>query len=245
MNWDEISLCQLCPSNLMHRSNGEGSESDTEVPERTIEYGLDFIRDSDIDPMLMDLTRQAARFHGHICPGLAMGIIASRIALEHGSRSMDEELVAVVENDACGVDAIQVLTGCTFGKGNLIFKDHGKSVYTFYFRGSGKAIRLSMKQDIFKARGSEKNELGEKVRDGTATVEETRKFWTLHLERTRNVLEMGSGIYDVKEVTEAPPEKAVVRASVLCDDCGEITMETRTEKVDGKVLCKPCAGLKD
>nr|WP_279383444.1 FmdE family protein [Methanobacterium formicicum] len=24
------------------------------------------------------------------------------------------------------MDAIQVITGCTFGKGNLIFKDYGK-----------------------------------------------------------------------------------------------------------------------
>ena len=37
----------------------------------------------------------------------------------------DEEIVAIVENDACGVDALQCVTGCTFGKGNLIFRDYG------------------------------------------------------------------------------------------------------------------------
>ena len=34
-------------------------------------------------------------------------------------RAEDEEIVAIVENDACGVDALQCVSGCTFGKGNL------------------------------------------------------------------------------------------------------------------------------
>ena len=38
----------------------------------------------------------------------------------------DEEVVCVTENDACGVDAIQVITGCTLGKGNLIYRDWEK-----------------------------------------------------------------------------------------------------------------------
>ncbi|NTV15797.1 MAG: formylmethanofuran dehydrogenase, partial [Desulfobulbaceae bacterium] len=81
----------------------------------------------------------AARFHGHTCPGLAFGFRVARVAIrELGlSRAEDEELVAVVENDSCAVDAIQVLTGCTFGKGNLIFRDHGKQVYTFFKRATG------------------------------------------------------------------------------------------------------------
>jgi formylmethanofuran dehydrogenase subunit E len=71
-------------------------------------------------------------FHGHVCPGLALGYRVSMFALkELGERALDEELVAIVENNSCAVDAVQVITGCTFGKGNLIFKDYGKQVYTF------------------------------------------------------------------------------------------------------------------
>ncbi len=58
--------------------------------------------------------------------------------------SQDEEIVAVVENDSCAVDAVQVLTGCTFGKGNLLFKDHGKQVYTFINRNTNDAVRVSL-----------------------------------------------------------------------------------------------------
>lgn len=71
------------------------------------------------------------RFHGHRCPGLATGIRVAEVALrEIGPHSIDEEVVAIVETDNCAVDAIQYLTGCTFGKGNLIHRDYGKNVFT-------------------------------------------------------------------------------------------------------------------
>ena len=56
--------------------------------------------------------RQVIDFHGHSCPGLAIGIRAAELALrEIGPHAADEEVAAVVETDMCGVDAIQFLTG--------------------------------------------------------------------------------------------------------------------------------------
>ena len=92
-------------------------------------------------------------FHGHLCPGLAMGIQAAQIALrEIGAHAKDEEVVAVVETDMCGVDAIQFLTGCTFGKGNLIHRDWGKNAFSFFRRSDGRAIRISLRPDARAAR---------------------------------------------------------------------------------------------
>jgi formylmethanofuran dehydrogenase subunit E len=54
-------------------------------------------------------------------------------------RAGDEELLAFVENDACGADGIQVMTGCTFGKGNFIFKNFGKHAFTLVARKRGKS----------------------------------------------------------------------------------------------------------
>ena len=80
---------------------------------------------------------EVVSFHGHACPGLAFGYRVAEVALQElGDKAEDEELVAVVENNSCAVDAIQVMAGCTFGKGNLIFKDYGKQVYTFIRRPS-------------------------------------------------------------------------------------------------------------
>ncbi|MFP4655658.1 MAG: FmdE family protein [Methanohalobium sp.] len=67
---------------------------------------------------------KAVEFHGHQCPGLAIGYRAAQIALDKfKNRSEDEELVAIVENNSCAVDAIQSQTRCTFGKGNFVFRD--------------------------------------------------------------------------------------------------------------------------
>ena len=69
------------------------------------------------------LWEKCAEFHGHKCGGLAIGFQAACYAkelLELGF-SADEEIVCITENDACGVDAIQVILGCSAGKGNLLF----------------------------------------------------------------------------------------------------------------------------
>lgn len=67
--------------------------------------------------------KNIVEFHGHECPGLAMGYRMASAAMNalNSIHSEDEEIVAIVENNACGVDALQCVTGCTFGKGNLIF----------------------------------------------------------------------------------------------------------------------------
>ena len=86
-------------------------------------------------------------FHGHFCGGILIGYRAAKEGLRRlkASRAEDEELVAIVENDSCAADAVQVITGCTFGKGNFVFRDHGKHAYTFALRPSGRAVRLSRK----------------------------------------------------------------------------------------------------
>ena len=94
--------------------------------------------------------RDAIRFHGHVCPGLIIGYRVTKVAQSafRIERSEDEELVAIVENDACSVDAIQVLLGCTLGKGNLIYRDYGKQVYTIVSRESNRAIRIALKSTV-------------------------------------------------------------------------------------------------
>jgi formylmethanofuran dehydrogenase subunit E len=85
--------------------------------------------------------QQIIEFHGHSCPGLAMGyrMAAAVMDVLKKARAEDEELVAIVENDACGVGALQCLSGCTFGKGNLLFKDYGNEKKSR--RGYGKHLK--------------------------------------------------------------------------------------------------------
>ena len=96
-----------------------------------------------------ELWNKCAEFHGHVCGGLTMGYRAALYAAElldlHFSK--DEQVVCVAENDACGMDAIQVIPGCSVGKGNLLFHITGKQVWSFYNRKTGKSLRLVVKLD--------------------------------------------------------------------------------------------------
>ena len=124
--------------------------------------------------------QRVVEFHGHMCPGLALGVRAAEVALsEIGPHSQDEEVVAIVETDMCGVDAVQFLTGCTFGKGNLLHRDHGKNAYTFLRRSDGRAIRVSSYPDALASGRPASEELFGRGRGGGATAEEHRRFWEL------------------------------------------------------------------
>ncbi len=192
-----------------------------------------------IDDKAVDRVQQ---FHGHMCPGLAMGIRAAEIALERiGPHAGDEEVVAIVETDMCGVDGIQVLTGCTFGKGNLIHRDHGKNAYTFCRRSDGRAIRVSTKPDGWGEREPEWEELFAKVRAGSATPQERKHFSELHVARAMRLLAAPiEDLYDVVEVSMTMPHPARIRTSLPCAECGEATMETRVRLLHGRQLCPPC-----
>jgi len=161
--------------------------------------------------------RETVAFHGHMCPGLAVGIRAAELALrETGPHAHDEEVVAVVETDMCGVDAIQFLTGCTFGKGNLIHLDYGKNAFTFFRRSDG---------------------LG----DEDLTQEERDRFHHLHEARSRQILEIPlKNLFEVKKPQGKIPSHARLMDSVTCESCGEGVMETRTRRFSGKTVCIPC-----
>ncbi len=191
----------------------------------------------------MDETIQKVRdFHGHLCPGLTMGVRAAAIALrEIGPHAADEEVVAIVETDMCAVDAIQALTGCTFGKGNLIHRDHGKNAYTFIRRSDGKAIRIATRTDAWPPDNPERQTLGEKIAAGTASADERQRYWELHAERALAVMTIPEErLFEVREVTVKVPGPARVHTSIRCDACGEMTMETRIRCLDGRNLCIPC-----
>jgi len=187
---------------------------------------------------------EVSKFHGHVCPGLTIGYMASKAGIEElcVDRDIDEELVTIVENDACGVDAVQVVTGCTIGKGNLIYRDYGKQAFTFICRDSGKAVRVVLKSsfntdDI----DPELNKLRPKVMSGTATESETLEF----RKRMNGISEYMRGVpaeemFDIKYVNVEIPYKARIFNSVKCSKCGEMFAESRARMQDGEIVCVSC-----
>jgi formylmethanofuran dehydrogenase subunit E len=189
-----------------------------------------------------EIVRKTVAFHGHMCPGLAIGIRAAEVALkEIGAHAHDEEVVAVVETDMCGVDAIQFLTGCTFGKGNLIHLDYGKNSFTFYRRSDGKGIRLVTRRQALDEPDPEWEILRSRLGEANLTQEERDRFRQLHEARSKKILDLPlKNLFEIKEPQDKIPSHARIMDSVTCESCGEGVMETRTRRFMGKMVCIPC-----
>ena len=165
-----------------------------------------------------ELWNKCIEFHGHSCPGLAMGFRASEIAAEELGipleKVSDEEIVCIVENDACGVDAVQVLYSCTAGKGNLLFRIRGKQAYSFFDRRTGKKIRV--------------------VLDGNHMLMDREEAMYHILNAPKNE------ICQIKEPTFNVPEKAKIFNSVKCEACGEVAREDLIRLQGEKQVCLDC-----
>ena len=186
---------------------------------------------------------KCVEFHGHICPGLAIGFQAARILMERlGVRKApDEELVTIVETDACGADAIQVMTGCTFGKGNFIFKSYGKNAFSLVDRKRRKGMRVCLRPDVFKG-DPEFFSLSEKVQNDEASPMQLERFRKLQQERTKKILEADSeSLFKIEEISPDIPPKARIIESGICDFCGELTKMDLLRQMNGKKICIPCS----
>lgn len=182
------------------------------------------------------------KFHGHACPGLALGFRVASLALkEFGLRARDEELVAIVENDSCAVDAIQVVCGCTFGKGNFIFRDYGKQVYTFFKRPQAEALRIAIKWQPTPD-DPETEAMWKRYSEGDRSPEVTTIVQDRKARKTQEILAADDNeLFDVKRVEIEVPEPARIYKSLTCSSCGEKVMEPRTKDVNGQLLCIPCS----
>lgn len=181
------------------------------------------------------------RFHGHACPGLAIGVRAAELALQTLNNPRDTDLVCVAETDMCACDAIQVLTGCTFGKGNFIHRDLGKIAFSFWDKRDGRGIRLVLRRERRPPGLSELRILAEKITGGTATIEEQERFERLRRDGFERYLEGDAAQYfRCQNLDRPPPRPARILESVPCAACGEEVMETRARRFQGEFLCIPC-----
>lgn len=162
------------------------------------------------------LWQKTIAFHGHVCPGVAIGFRAALYAMEllELDFSDDEQAVCITENDACGVDAIQAVLGCSVGKGNLLFHLRGKQAFSFYRRSTGRSVRL-----VLNPRPS-----------GMSREESLR--WMLE--------KPAAELFTVKETTIALPEAARIFDSYVCDCCGEVTGANWIRLSGDKKLCLDC-----
>ncbi len=190
---------------------------------------------------------RCVQFHGHTCPGLAIGFQAAMILMKRldVKKALDEELLAIVETDACGADAIQVMTGCTLGKGNFILKNYGKHAFSLMDRGRRKGIRVCLLPGLFES-GPDYLSLSQKVQRDEASAKETERFKQLQQDRIQKILGAApESLFKIEEIPADIPAKARIMESGICDLCGELTKADLLRNKNGRRLCIPCAeGLK-
>ena len=164
----------------------------------------------------MDLWEKCVDFHGHACGGLRIGYAAACYAMKllNIGFSDNEQVVCISENDACGVDAIQVLLGCSIGKGNLLFHMTGKQAFSIYHRPTGNSIRLVLKPKPL-----------------DMTPEESKRYY---FNRTPEEL------FDAMPTRIPMPCPAKNFDSYNCECCGEKTGANWIRLVGGKKICLDC-----
>jgi formylmethanofuran dehydrogenase subunit E len=202
------------------------------------------IAENDLDFLL----KRTGELHGHYCSHLAAGVRAAHAAMRAlGIQNIGmEEVVAIIETNNCFSDAIQVVTGCTFGNNALIYRDLGKTAVTLA-RRSGDAVRIAVKADFYERlmeRNPEAKELFERkvARREELTEEENQRMMTLFRDEAFNVLKMPlEEIVDMKKIAIDIPAFAPIFDSVICEECKESVMESRARIKKGRVLCIECA----
>lgn len=184
---------------------------------------------------------QTIAFHGHSCPGLAIGIRAAEMAEAKLGKVHQNDLVCVAETDMCGVDAIQFLTGCTVGKGNLIHRDYGKMAFSFYNRKAESGIRMVFNNSAWGELRKDFMDLMDRGNRGLLSAEEQERLGSMRREMQQRMMTLPvDEVFTVQPLSDRPPRGARVLESLECADCGERTMESRTRRFAGQTLCIPC-----
>ncbi len=187
------------------------------------------------------LTREqfekAVAFHGHFCPGLSIGIRASEWCLREYGSGIQGDVAVVVETDRCGTDAVQILTGCTFGKGNFIHCNNGKAVYNFYQKKDGRSARLRLNPELTADLEDEQKSLDKDDREGHDAIREKtlRRMYDTKLEE----------MFIISATHRSWEARASARQSEPCAICSEQVEIVHLHELNGQKVCGECLEAKD
>ena len=192
-----------------------------------------------------DYYEHGLALHGHKCPAMPMGLRVGAAAMNAlgADRAKDGQLLALVElgEDHCATcfaDGVQMITGCTFGKGNIKKLHYGKWGVTLVEVATGRAVRVTPKAEAMLAN-------------------KQTEFFKEYREKGVPASKVPAEVVDplVQKVMGAPDEKLLSVgvlfkheiqhrphsfSSLVCDSCGEMVVEGYARLVGEKKVCIPC-----
>ena len=196
-----------------------------------------------IDPK--EFLAAGQQLHGHKCPAMPLGLRAGAAAMNKlgVERSQDGQLLALLELGEghcahCFADGIQMITGCTFGKGNIQQLGYGKFGLTLVDRATGRAVRVVPKAEAQAA--SKQTPFFKEYREkGIPASQVPPAVVAPLIDQVMKAPE--EAILRVGEVFEHPLEKPSESfATFVCEHCGDMVVEKYGRVVGAQKVCIPC-----
>lgn len=184
-------------------------------------------------------------FHGHKCPAMPMGLRVGAAAMNAlgVERARDAQILALIElgEDHCATcfaDGVQVITGCTYGKGNIRKLHYGKWGVTLIEVATGRAVRVTPKAEAMLA--NKQTEFFKQYREKGVPASKVPPEAVEPL--VQRVLEASEeSLLFVGEVFHYDLQNRPHSfSSLVCDRCGEMVVEGYARIVDDKHVCIPC-----
>ncbi len=192
-----------------------------------------------------DFMEMAQMFHGHKCPAMHMGLRTAAAAMNAlgVERSKDSQLIAFVELGEghfahCFGDGIQVVTGCTFGKGNIRQLGYGKFGLILVEKATHRAVRVVPRGEV--QLGTKQTPFFTQYREkGIPASAVPPEHIEPLIERIMSMPD--EKLLKISEVFEYPLEdKEESFASFLCERCGDTVVEKYGRIFGDMHVCIPC-----
>jgi len=182
-----------------------------------------------------ELLSSSVAAHGHFCPGQVVGVRMARLGLSllgfetPCTGEQIKRLLVYLEMDRCAADAVAHASGASLGRRSLKFVDYGIMAATFVDLKTGRAFRVASTE--------ESRELAPDYAPGVQG--KVRQQIEAYLRMPDSVLFRVQAVeVDYTDFDLPGP----TRSKATCERCGQVVRDKRELIVDGRVLCRPCAG---
>ena len=187
----------------------------------------------------------AAYYHGHLCPELAIGYRAAQIAFQELglSRENAPQFFVITENMSSAIESLQLVTGCTIGNRNFFAYDLGKHVYYFgcfsNAHESKKALRLALINPVVDL--SHKNELEKNIMAGQAGAAGLKEYQQAIDDAVEKILDLpNEELFSKTRIALHPPLVTTRQNYTKCSGCGEVVAVERSVPRKDGVYCRVC-----
>ena len=99
-----------------------------------------------------EILQKIKDFHGHLGPyvaiGYRMGLAANRELGDNALKKAAMVFSGTVTPMSCMIDGIQLSSGCTLGKGNIIVEEMGEPRAIFSDKEGTRSVEISLRDEI-------------------------------------------------------------------------------------------------